>query len=219
MLQQLQELRFQLESGQAVCILGLGDSLTQGWMVREGFFDRFTRHCREHYASVDIRSVNLGVPGSTAGNAVHRLEAVSDYNPDLVIVQFGINDCYTGVPVERFSENLTTIVKAIVASGGQALLVSSCPVQDRYFNDRLDVFYTTIQEVGEALAQPVARLDQYWQSRVEQMTHKDEVASLWLDDGVHPSDAGHELMAQGLMAHWLAQAAPSSVSTADRSCN
>ncbi len=212
-----QEPRFPPTQGQAVCIVGLGDSLTQGWMVREGFFDRFTRHCRAHYASTDIRSVNLGVPGSTAGDAVRRLDTVSGHHPDLVIVQFGINDCYAGVPVERYSENLIKIVKAIRAGGGQALLVSSCPVQDRYFNGRLDEFYTAIQEVGEALVQPVARLDQYWQSRMEHMTHQDEIASLWLDDGVHPSDAGHELMAQGLLAYWLAQPDPSSGSSAPRS--
>ena len=147
-------------------------------MVREGYFDRFTRHCRAHYASADIRSVNLGVPGSTAGDAVRRLDAVNSHHPDLGIVQFGINDCFAGVPVERYSENLTRIVKAIRAGGGQALLVSSCPVQDRYFNGRLEVFYAAIQEVGEALAQPVARLDQYWQSRAEHMADQDEIASV-----------------------------------------
>ena len=30
-----------LEIGSAVTIAGLGDSLTQGWMVKKGFFDRF----------------------------------------------------------------------------------------------------------------------------------------------------------------------------------
>jgi lysophospholipase L1-like esterase len=59
-----------------------------------------------------------------------------------------------------------------------------------------DQFYSAIAEVGDRLSVPVARLDEYW-AKTQQNLSRPEALYQW--DGVHPTDEGHAIMAEGLL--------------------
>jgi len=183
-----------LEIGSAITIAGLGDSLTQGWMVRKGFFDRFCDLLSERYPNARIKRINAGIPGDTAAGGLYRLDRLISQSPDWVVVQFALNDCYSGVDVSEFEGNIESIARKLLEKKIIPILATSCPVMDSGFLESADRFYTAIAEVGARLEVPVARLDEYW---LQNQPSRPEALYQW--DGVHPTDEGHALMAEGLM--------------------
>lgn len=58
--------------------------------------------------------LNKGITGETAGEALRRLDRdVIRNNPDLVLVEFGVNEAFRGQSVESCLANLETIVSRI----------------------------------------------------------------------------------------------------------
>lgn len=90
-------------------IVFLGDSVTQGCFdlyVKsdneiETFFNKdcayhnyFFKICNLLFPNVPINIINAGISGGTAQDGLNRLSRdVLNYNPDLAIVCFGLNDC------------------------------------------------------------------------------------------------------------------------------
>ena len=199
MMESLQTVRHRLQAGTEIAITGLGDSLTQGWMVQKGFYDRFIDGLRQQFSKTNILSHNIGVPGSTAQEAIDRLYQLDDQLPDVVIVQFGLNDCSIGIPVEHYSRHLETIVTNLKDQSILAVLVTSCPVEDAILGRRVQAYYDAIAQLGNRLTLPVIRLDEYWLNHAEQFSEQ----ALFQWDGVHPTDAGHQLMAEGLLTAFV----------------
>ena len=191
----LQDFCQRLKDGEAVSITGLGDSLTQGWMVHKGFFQRFVEGLSTRFTETTIESHNLGVPGSTAQEAIDRLYQVDEQQPDVVIIQFGLNDCSIGIPVDHYSRHLETIVGALVSQDILAVLVTSCPVEDAIFGNHVQIYYDAVARLGERLSVPVVRIDEFWLAHADGFSEED----LYHLDGVHPTDVGHQLMANGLL--------------------
>lgn len=83
-----------LKSGAETTIVALGDSLTQGWMVRKGYMDFLEEMFRETFPESRLHLINCGIPGDTAEGGLYRLRNVLDFNPDCVFVQFSLNDAF-----------------------------------------------------------------------------------------------------------------------------
>lgn len=86
-----------------VLVVAFGDSVTQG-VAEHGRFDFAHTHHRllqtlleQHYPATTFSTLNAGVSGETASQAVNRLDRdVIRHQPDLVLVAFGLNDAVTG---------------------------------------------------------------------------------------------------------------------------
>jgi lysophospholipase L1-like esterase len=180
-------------------IAGLGDSLTYGWMVRRGFFDRFCDALAERNPGTALVRFNAGVPGDTAEGGLARLPALLGRRPHLVLVQFGINNLFCGVPVASFARDLALIVEATRSAGAEPWLVVSCPLALPGDAAAAAPFYDAIRDLGAERGAPVADLDRHWRDRCDPAT---PAGALFLDDGLHPDDAGHALMAEGLLSLW-----------------
>ena len=61
---------------------------------------------------------------------------------------------------------------------------------------RVHSFYAAILAVAHGLNVPGVAIHDFWEES-DQARRGEE---LWGEDGVHPTDLGHELMAQGLLA-------------------
>ncbi len=187
--------REKLDRGEPIAVAGLGDSLTYGWMVEQGFFDRFMDRAISRFSGSEVTRLNAGVPGDTAAGGLGRLGRVLSARPDLLTVQFGLNDLYGGVPVESFEHDLGDIVRRTVEAGAFPVLVTSCPLVEEREQRAATRYYDAIRETGRLLHVPVADLDRFWRD-------SQGLPSSWKGliqgDGVHPTDAGHEIMALGL---------------------
>jgi len=192
----LDEIIGMLEKGDDVTIAGLGDSLTYGWMVDRGFFDRFVDMLEKRYPDAGIRPINAGIPGDTADGGSRRMHMVLNHNPDLMTVQFGLNDLYMGVSVEKYSSAIGTIVQGVRESNAVPVLVVSCPLYEEDEQALAEKYYDVLRRAGEEQGVAVADLSTYWRSRRDL---PQGWAGLLQSDGVHPTDAGHEIMARGMM--------------------
>lgn len=196
MTDRLPETLHKLRTGQSLTIVGLGDSLTSGWCVTKGYLDFLEEMLQQTFPQASLTLVNAGVPGDTARGGLHRLERDAlSCAPDLVLVQFALNDAFCGCAPEEFSRHLTAIVARIGNRAETLLLTSTVPGSA---HDRLcaDTFYTCIEKVGQSAAVPIARVDRHWRECIAAgAVHAD----LLQDDQVHPTAAGYRLMAEAVM--------------------
>ena len=106
-----------------VIVAAFGDSLSAGYQLpqAQGFAAVLEQLLRAR--GVAVRVVNAAVSGDTTSDGLLRVDWMLDSTkPDLVIVQFGANDMFRGLPVEVIRQNLDAIVNRIRATGAAVLL-------------------------------------------------------------------------------------------------
>ena len=186
-----------LRQGKDVTITALGDSFTQGWMVSSGYIDYFYQMLSEQYPDADIHMVNAGIPGDTAEGGLHRLRRdVIQHNPHCVLVQFALNDAVTGYTPSTYGNFIRSIVRqARKETGADIVLITSNWLNGLPERDIADSFYREMEDIGIELDTPVAAVHRYWEEKVRQgLSQKDLVQF----DGVHPTNKGHQLIAEAL---------------------
>lgn len=94
------------ESGKKVTIAVIGGSITQGTIsngtsdstvsTKAAYTDTFFKWWKETFPSVEFNFVNAGIGATDSYLGVHRVQKdVLDKNPDLVLVEFSVNDWET----------------------------------------------------------------------------------------------------------------------------
>ncbi|MBP8985186.1 MAG: hypothetical protein KBG12_05490 [Syntrophobacterales bacterium] len=187
-----------LKSGAETTIVALGDSLTQGWMVRKGFLDFLAEMLRQAYPESRFHIVNSGIPGDTAEGGLYRLRAdVLDHNPDCVFIQFALNDAFCGYSAERFGEYIQRMVDEIREDGdAEIVLVTSSYVGNNRETRFVEDFYDELENLATVNGLPVARVHSHWKKRIGEDV---EFRTLVQADLVHPTTAGYKLMAEAVM--------------------
>ena len=73
-----------------------------------------------------VRVINAGMSGETAEEALGRMdEDVLSLKPWLVLVEFGTNESFRGIPVEEAWKNLEEIVNRVKDQGALILIVGT----------------------------------------------------------------------------------------------
>jgi lysophospholipase L1-like esterase len=156
-------------------IVAFGDSLVEGVGASPGR-DMVSILSRR----IGTQIVNAGRSGDTTGQALERLDTtVLSRNPRVVIVLLGGNDMMRRVPRARMFENLETIVTRIRARGAAVILVSV----------EIGLGSGTEGRAFEALA------DRTSSALVRDILDGILGRRRLMSDGIHPNDAGYEIMA------------------------
>ena len=125
----------------AVTVAFLGDSVTQGcfevYKKADGSIE--TVYEREHayhtyfnrllgvlYPNVAINVINAGISGDSTLGGYERLERdVLRFNPDLVVVCFGLNDATAGIDgVEQYQDTLRKILGKLQESEAELIFMT-----------------------------------------------------------------------------------------------
>jgi acyl-CoA thioesterase I len=184
-----------LNTGDEICFVGLGDSLTDGWLVSRGFFDRALDILADRFPRARIRAVNAGVPGDTARGGARRLARLWKHGPRVLCIQFGLNDVFNGISAKSFEENIDGIVRRVLKREVMPVLITSCPLRLEREQRAVDLYYDSVRNVAASRHVPLADLETYWRAKAPDPQQWEEY---FQNDGIHPTDAGHALMAQGL---------------------
>ncbi len=194
----LETIKRRLERGIALTLIGLGDSLTEGWMASRGYLDFLKEMIRDKYPKSNVTIVNRGIPGDTAGGGLHRLSYdVLDLNPDLVFVQFALNDALLGYSEDQFRKSIVEIIDRIENdSSSEVLILTSVAIQSPIMNEIAEKFYGILIDIAEKKNVAIAKVHEYWKKKIEQGA---SFRKLTQADGVHPTVEGYRLMAEAVM--------------------
>ncbi len=181
-----------------VTIVAFGDSITAGFAVRRGFPSFWKEMLQKKYPEAKIEMINSGTSGDTTMDGLARLDwSVLSYEPDLVTINFGINDCVLGQGLEEFEMNFVEMVRRIrTGPGSEVLLLSSQPLETPPYDRLVLDYYQAIERVAREM--DVGFVDVYgaWMERVRQGT---PLGSLILSGLDHPNEAGYRVIAEELM--------------------
>ncbi|HPE52163.1 MAG TPA: SGNH/GDSL hydrolase family protein [Methanothrix soehngenii] len=191
--------RRDIESGADATIVCFGDSITAGYAVRRGFPSFLLESLRQRFPDSKIEMINSGISGDTSQDGLSRLDwAVLSYEPDLVTINFGINDCVLGLSLEEYEMNLVEMVRRIRAGpDSEILLLSSQPLESPPYDQRVLDYYQTVERVAKEMN--VGFVDVYgaWMKRVRVGMPLDSLILPGLD---HPNEAGYRIIAEELMS-------------------
>lgn len=200
-------------------VVTFGDSLTA---PRAGVVT-YTDQLRQRFGTVEF--VNKGVGGNDTGMAAQRFARdVLSENPQLVIMQFGINDstvdvwknppqAASRVSAAAFEKNLRRFITDIRAAGGTVILMTPGqirwtdqlrklygkppydPESEKGFCVMLPAYVEVLRKLAAEYQLPL--IDVYAMYDAWEAKNHLSCASL-LPDGMHPNTDGHRLVADAL---------------------
>ncbi len=177
-------------------IVCIGDSLTEGWSIK---LDSCWPSLLDN--KLDICFVNSGICGDTTGGMLARFrEMVINHKPDNVIIMGGTNDVGLNIPDNQIVGNILAMtrlarhysIKSIIGIPPPYFLPDEY-VDNQLFLDLLDMHKRLIG-FGETLKRFINNDDQPSIDFSLNMT-----MNLYLPDGLHPNEKGHEMMAKNAM--------------------
>ena len=188
----------ELEGGCNVTIVAFGDSITAGYAVRRGFPSFWKQMLAEKYSDAGINMVNSGISGDTSMDGLARLDwSVLSYEPDLVTINFGINDCVLGLALVEFEMNLVEMIRRIRSGpNSEILLLSSQPLETPPYDRLVLDYYQAVQRVAAEMDVGFVDVCGAWMARVQEGTL---LSSLILPGLDHPNEAGYRIIAEELM--------------------
>lgn len=127
-------------------------------------------------------------------------------HPDVLLVQFGLNDMRSNEPVEAFEHSLMYVTRSALQFSVLPVLATSCPLADERLRATAAPYYEAVRRVARNAEVPLADLEGHW---LCERGCPEPGSMLFLADGVHPTDEGHAILAEGLLAcfskdTWLA---------------
>lgn len=194
----VEKTRKNLESGCNVTIVAFGDSITAGYCVRRGFPSVWKELLAEKYPEAVVEMINTGTCGDTSMDGLARLDwAALSYEPDLITINFGINDCVLGLDLEEFEMNFVEMVRRIRAGpNSEILLLSSQPLETPPYDRMVLDYYQAVHRVAKEMDVGFVNVYGAWMQRVRQGT---PLGSMILSGLDHPNEAGYRVIAEELM--------------------
>lgn len=186
-----------LQSGNPVTLAAIGDSLTYGWMAEKGYLDFLQEMLQAAYPRARVRILNRGIPGDTAEDGLYRLGSdVISSRPDCVLIQFALNDAFSGYRPTQFEENIERMVDGILQAGdSEIVLVTSVWFEPPGEFRRAEEFYDRLRAVAERKKLPIAKVHEFWKKRIDLGA---DFRRLVQSDGIHPTSEGYRLMAEAV---------------------
>jgi lysophospholipase L1-like esterase len=215
-------------------IVCFGDSVTQGTPHVDPA-DTFTallqrRLNRRANTRASVVCHNSGVGGENTAEGLARIgPAVLDHSPDVVVVEFGLNDIRyepdKAIAPAQFAANLQQIHSQIAAAGATVVFTTPNPIVNAWhvysrgtdYYDRWGGCNGAVVEYAEIIRDVAAGLECYlcdiYAAFVAEAIAIEFAgatenhlgltclsAFIRSDDGVHPTAVGHELIARELYA-------------------
>jgi len=130
-------------------LLVYGDSLSAAYGIQEAQGWVSLLETRLNEEDWPYKLINGSVSGETTTGGLERLPAMlSNYQPDLVILELGGNDGLRGLPLETLKANLKKMISLIRAAGGEVLL-TGIQIPPNYGPRYTEPFFSLYTEISE----------------------------------------------------------------------
>ena len=170
-------------------IVAFGDSLTAGFGADAGssYPDFLQRELDKRGYTYHV--INEGVSGDTTDVGLGRIEIVTSWNPDFVIVAFGGNDGLRVLAIDRMKSNLHRMITKLQKSGARVIL-AGMKLPPNYGAEYRESFEQAFADLAAELKLPFLPF---------LMEGVGGVPHLMQDDGLHPTAEGNERMALNVL--------------------
>jgi acyl-CoA thioesterase-1 len=179
-----------------------GDSITLGAKHLRGsrsYPELFSERVRYELRRQRDIFVNSGVDGEQLTGLLSDFDwRVRRFNPDIVSLMIGMNDCKNGIEGRaRFEQQLRHFIQLSRSLGAIMVLHTTNPIDSKQITNRDDLSAYNRIVVEVAVSEKVILVDHWthWQSHCTNLS----LLHLWLDDPIHPNARGHLEMAVQLM--------------------
>jgi acyl-CoA thioesterase I len=172
-------------------IVALGDSLTAGLGVAPDEAYPALLEARLRREGFAYRVINAGVSGDTTAGGLRRVDWVLRAQPEIVIVALGANDGLRGQSPGAMRDNLEAIVARLHAAGARVLLAGMRlpPNYGAEYTREFEAVYPAVARRAKVAFMPFLLDGVAADARLNQA------------DGIHPSAAGHAVIAERLWPH------------------
>jgi acyl-CoA thioesterase-1 len=171
-------------------IVAFGDSLTAGYGVNLG--DSYPSQLEKELNSNSTFSefnhvfkvINMGVSGETTTGGLDRVDFVLSQKPDLILFGLGANDMLRSTQPELVFSNLDAMMQKFSKSGVPVILLGmqSVASNGQRYKKEFDDMYPTLAKTYNVPLVPFFLKDVVL------------VSALNTTDGIHPNQAGYELI-------------------------
>jgi lysophospholipase L1-like esterase len=176
-------------------ILIRGGSIPAGAGVTKSYVDLL----REHYAPYGIEIINRSRLKETSFEGIETFHLdVASFDPDVLILHFGIDDAYGSVYRSEFKENLVQMVRLAQQRHGMETLLSTSHTFDNP-NDMtaVNIYYRAIREVASDLYCDIIPVHIFWVGYLHSrgLNNSEYVQT----DTRLPNARGHEIFAEAFI--------------------
>lgn len=181
------------ENTKAKTILIFGDSLTAGYGL-EDVNDAFPALIQNKVdsLSLDYTIINSGVSGETTAGGKSRIDWVLNQPIDIFILELGANDGLRGIPLTETRQNLQAIIDAVLEKNADAKIILAGmqlpPNMGPEYITEFRTIFPDLAKKNELYLIPFLLKD------------VGGVAELNQDDGIHPTEEGHKILAKNVWA-------------------
>ena len=190
-----------IASGQKIAFLG--DSITQyGWQHPGGYV-KLVLACLDS-VGVKVEPIPAGIGGQTSRDMVARIAPlITNGKPDWMTLSCGVNDVWhgvSGVDLETYKKNITSIVDQAQAGGTKVIIMTSTPIMenDNPFNQKLVAYNDFLRQLAKDRNLPLVDLNTTFWSALKANPPPPGGFTLTVD-GVHMNAEGNILMARGIL--------------------
>ena len=177
-------------------ILALGNSLTAGFMVATKEAYPALLEQKLIAAGYACRVINAGINGETSGGALSRISRALTLDPDIVILETGLNDHFLGLDPALTAKNIRQLVQICQKSGVTVILAGMRPVP-AFGGDEV-AFARLYPAIAEEEA--VILIPSFLAGVVDTSTGNSVLTQV---DGVHPTAAGYKVVAETVYPYVL----------------
>lgn len=174
-------------AGDDITVGFIGGSITQGSLSSTPetcYAYRVYQWWKERFEKV--RYINAGIGGTTSQFAVARVHSdLLDHRPDVVFVEFSVNDSCT----EFFKETYEGLVREILLSGAAVVLIHNICYDSGVSAENVHIQVGRYYDLPSVSIRPTV----YHELLSGGIANRDITP-----DDLHPNDAGHALLAQGI---------------------
>lgn len=199
-----------IQAGQEVTVAYLGGSIT----AANGWRPKTTAWLKKTFPNAKFKEIHAAIGGTGSDLGVFRLgRDVLQYNPDLLFVEFAVND--SGAAPESIWRSMEGIVRQTWRKDPKTDIVFTYTIHEGMINELKQGSCPRSMSAMELLADfygipsvnfavPVVELLKQ-DKLVFQATRQPEGGKIWFaGDGCHPRDEGHEIYLQ-LLAEAILQ--------------
>lgn len=167
-------------------IVALGDSLTYGYP-----FGNPLSWVQGASEELGIPILNQGTNGDTIGRLLRRLNIdVLDINPEICLILGGTNDVFQDVDLETMKSNFSKLTEKLLEQKILPVVGLPPPVQDKEIEKNLTKFRNWLKRHAKACSLQTIDFHKCF------LDKRKRILPGTLEDGVHPSAKGYELMAE-----------------------